>query len=213
MGAVHHQKPLGQAGNIRHGVADHHNGGVLRLPVSLNIAQHLCPSRGVQAGGGLVQNQHFRFHGNHTGDRHPALLSAGQFKGRGLQLLRGKPHQLSRLPHPAVHLLLIQAHILGAEGDVLINRFFKQLVFGILKYQSHPEPALPGGGLIRPDVLSVQKNRAGGGAQQSVEMLHQGGFAGTGMADDSDKLSPLHRKGHILQRHMLKRGSGAVYMA
>ena len=61
-----------------------------------------------------------------------------------------------------------------------------------------------------PDVLAVQKDLAGGGLQQTVELLHQGGLTGAGMSDDADELSPVYRKGHIVQRLDAREGFADV---
>ena len=41
---------------------------------------------GIETYGGFVQNQHFRFHSDNARNGNTALLAAGQFKGRNLQL-------------------------------------------------------------------------------------------------------------------------------
>ena len=89
---------------------------------------------GVKTGGGLVQNQHFRLHGNNARNGYPALLAAGQVKGRDLQLGLRQAHKARSLPDTAVDLLSRQAHVLGAEGDVLIHRLLKQLIFRVLEH-------------------------------------------------------------------------------
>ena len=43
-----------------------------------------------------------------------------------------------------------QAHVLGAEGDVLVDRLLKQLVLRVLEHQPHLEPGLPGQLLALP---------------------------------------------------------------
>ena len=53
------------------------------LPVQLvNGGQHLLPADGVQHGGGLVQHDALRLHGDDAGDGDPLLLTAGEQMGR-----------------------------------------------------------------------------------------------------------------------------------
>ena len=191
-------------------MADHHDGGIFGFAVGFDIFQDLCPAGRIKSRGGLVENEHLRLHGDDTGDGHPAFLSAGQIEGRHLQLLLGQTDQLGRFPNPAVDLIGLQAHILGAEGDVLVHRLLKKLVLGVLEHQTHPEPGLAGKFLILVDVLTVQQNRAGGGLQQTVQVLHEGGFAGTGVADDAHELAPLHGEVHVVDGLVLKGGSGGI---
>ena len=185
-------------------MGNHHNGGVLRLTVGFDIAQNFRPAYGIQAGGGLVQNQHLRLHGNDSGDGHPTLLTAGQVKGRDLQLRLRQAYKARGLPDTAVNLFFVQTHILGAEGNVPVDRLLKELILRVLEHQSHPEPGLPGQLLVRPDVHPVQKHLAGGGLQKAVHLLHQGGFSGACMSDNADKLSGFQGKGDIVQSLVLK---------
>lgn len=82
-----------------------------------------------------------------------ALLPAGQVEGRNLQLLFRQAHKARSLPDPAVDFFLGKAHIGWTEGDVLIDRLFKELILGILEDQPHPEPGGSCKLLIGPDVL------------------------------------------------------------
>ena len=79
-------------------------------------------------------------------------------------------------------------------------------------YKPFPQTGLSGGGLVGPDVLAVQQNPAVGGLQQTVQVLHQSGLTGTGMANNADKLAPFHTERYIIQRRVLERGSPAIDM-
>ena len=121
----------------------------------------------VQPGGGLVQHQHPGLHGDHPGDGHPALLPAGQVEGGFLQHPRLQPHKPGGLAHPAVHLVLIQPHVLGAEGDVLVHRLLKELVLRVLEHQPHLEAGLFGDLGVGPDIGV----KASGGIHSKEEAL------------------------------------------
>ena len=61
-----------------HVVGDEHNRHAL-LPVEpVDGGQHLPPPDGVQHGGGLVQHDALRLHGQHARDGDALLLSAGE---------------------------------------------------------------------------------------------------------------------------------------
>ena len=74
--------------------------------------------------------------------------------------------------------------ISGAESDVLVHCFLKQLIFRVLEHQTHLEANLPDLLRLRPDILPPQQDLSCRWLEQTVQMLDQGGFAGAGMADD-----------------------------
>ena len=191
-------------------MADHNDRSVLGLLVVPDIGQDTLPAHRIQTGSGLVENQHVRLHGDHAGNGHPALLTAGQLKGRFLQVFLGNAHESGSPAYPLVDLLFGQSHVLGAEGDVQIGGLLKQLVLRILEHQAHPESGLPGELLIAPDIPAVQENLSGRGLQKAVEMLNQGGFSGACMADDPDKLSPVHGQIDVLNGITLEGRTGSI---
>ena len=147
--------------------------------------------------GSRPADEHLGLHSDDSGNGHPALLAAGQLKGGLLQLLIPQAHEARGLPHPAVHLGLVQPHVLGAEGDVLIDGLLKQLVLRVLEYQPHLEPGLPGGLGVAPDVGPLEEDLSGGGLEQSVEVLDQGGLARPGVSDDPKVFALIGGKVHI----------------
>ena len=124
-------------------------------------------------------------------------MSAGQLEGGFFQHVLPQPNKLGGLAHPAVDLPLVQPHVFRAEGDILIDGLLKELVLRVLKYQSHLEAGLAGALLALPDVPAVETDHAGGGLQEPVEVLDQGGLAGSGVADDPQILSPVGGKIHV----------------
>ena len=181
--------------------------GLMVLP---DIAQDgLHPLR-VQAGGGLVQNEHLGLHGDHPGDGHPALLAAGQLKGGFFQVVVPQAHEVGRRPHPAVNLLLVQPHVLGAEGDVLIYCLLKELVLRVLEHQPHLKPSLFGDLGVGPDVHVLKEDRPRRRLEQGVQMLNQGGLSAAGVADDAQVLPGVGAEVHTVQRRVLKGRSSGV---
>ena len=126
----------------------------------------------------------------HTGDGHPALLAAGKFKGRLPERLFRQIHRISggigragRSPPRPV------SYSSGRRRCPCIPSPQRADTPGT------GTPAPPGSGSsrdllgLRPDILSLTEDLAGGGLQQAVEVLDQGGFAGAGVADDAHELA------------------------
>lgn len=107
----------------------------------------------------------------------PALLPSGQLEGGFVEELLFQPYESRRPPDPRVDFILGQAHIFRAEGNILIGGVLKELMFRILEDHPHPEPDVPDLFWLGPDIPALQQHLAGGGFQQPVQMLHQGGFS------------------------------------
>ena len=186
---VHHDDPVHILRHIIHTVGHkqyRHTGFSLHL---LDQLQYLRSSLRIQSCSGLVQNQDLRLHSQHSCNGHSPLLSSGKFKGRLLIELLGKANTLKRLLGTGFDLLLRQSQILGAETHIGKDIDLKQLVFRILKNQSHLTAQQF---LVKPlfiDILTVKADGSGSAFDQTVQVLYQGRFAGTGMSDDSNKLS------------------------
>ena len=191
VGTVQHQQTVRHCSYILHGVTDHHDGSIFSFSITFDITQDFRAANGVQSRRGFIKNQNFRLHGNHTGNCHTALLSAGKIKRRHLKLLIRDANKAGCFPHPAVDFLRTQSHILGAESDILVHRLLKKLVFRVLEHQAHPKARLASCFLVRPNVYTIQQNLSGGGLQQTIQLLHQCGFTGAGMTDDTHKFSTI----------------------
>ena len=181
--------------------------------IVVDVAQDGRHANWVQAGGGLVQYEHGGLHGNNAGDGDPALLSAGQLKGGFFQHVLPQPNKLGGLAHPAVDLPLVQPHVFGAKGDILIDGLLKELVLRVLKHQSHLEAGLAGALLALPDIPALEEDAAGGGLEQPVEVLDEGGFARAGVADDAQVLPAVGGKVHVHQGPVFKGGTGGIDVA
>ena len=158
-------------------MADHQNRGARRLTVGADIFQQRSTARRIKTCRGLVKDDDLRLHGDDAGNGDAALLSAGQVKGRLVQHIRIHAGKVSRTQNPLPDLVLLQAHVFRAEGDILKDRILKKLIFRVLEYQPHAKPRRTGGQLVLPNALAVQEHVALRGLEQAVEMLDQGGFA------------------------------------
>ena len=85
--------------------------------------------------GRLVQNEHARFHGEHTGKRHALLLTAR--KRVGLVALKAhQAHALQRLAYTLRNLCRWHAKVFGTKRNVIFDKRCHQLVIGILEYHA-----------------------------------------------------------------------------
>ena len=207
-----HHQPVSQSGHILHGMADKDNGGVVGLPVGLNIGQNAGGARRVQTGGGLVQNEDLGLHGDDPRNGHPPLLAAGELKRGAGENFVTQTGKSSSPTHPPVNFAFVQLHVAGSESNVLVHRFLKQLILRILKNQPHLETDGVGQFLAAPDILSLEENLTRGGTDQAVEMLDQGRLSRTRASNDAKGLPLINGQVHGIQGPLLKRGVGAVYM-
>jgi len=53
----------------------------------LHDVQNVADKLRVKGAGGLIEQHHFRFHGERTGDGHTLLLAAGKLCGVGIELI------------------------------------------------------------------------------------------------------------------------------
>ena len=114
------------------------------------------------------------------------------------------------LPGAGFRLLVREAHVFGAEHDVLEHRLLKELVFRVLEHHAHLEAHRPDFLGLGPDVLAVQQHLARGGPQQAVEHLDEGGLAAARVADNPQELPFLHLDVHPIHGGFLKGGAWAV---
>ena len=82
----------------------------------------------------------------------------------------------------------------------------------VLEYQSHLAPQLFFLKIVIVNIFSVKINMTGGCLDQTVQMLHQRGFTGAGMSNQTDKLSVGNFQTDIIQCFYGKGGIVSVYM-
>ena len=127
-------------------------------------------------------------------------MSAGQLKGTALQQRFIEADEFCRLVDALIDLRLVEAHILRAEGDVLIARFLKELVLRVLEHQTRQETEIPDLFRLGPEVAAINDDLAAGGFVQTVHVGDEGALAGAGGTDDAHKISLFHLKAHVIQR-------------
>ena len=170
---------------------------------------HVAPLR-VEAGGGLIEDQHLGVHRDHARDRRAALLAARKLKRRFFEQGRlqvCKPRRLLR----ALHRLLVgKPHVLRAEHDVLQNCLLEELVLGVLEHHAHLKAHAADLLRLLPDVLPVQQHLPARRADQAVEHLDQRRFAAARVADHADKLALFDCDRDVLHRGLFKGRARAV---
>ena len=147
-----------------------------------------------------------------AGSRPAVGSSAGQLKRGLLQRFLADADKAGGAADAGVDLVLGQAHVFGAEGDISVDRLFKQLILRVLEHQTDVEADLAGELHVLPDIAAFKQHAAGRRLQKAVHMLHQRRLAGAGMADEADKLTSADRQADIGKRSVFKRRIGAVDM-
>ena len=115
--------------------------------------------------------------------------------------------------HPLVDLGLVQAHVLGAKGDIFIAGLLKQLVLRVLEHQTGEETEISYFFGLGPQVAAININFAAGGLVQAVHVGNEGALAGAGGPDDAHKIALFHGKAHIVQRGDRIGHSGVIDIA
>ena len=180
--------------------------------VALDGREDAVPALGVEAGRRLVQHQDAGLHRHDAGHRHPALLAARQLEGAAVQQGLVQAHEAGGLPHPAVDLLFLQAHVFGAEGDVLIAGLLEQLVLGVLEHQPRQKAEVPYFGGVLPDVPAVDDDAASGGLVQAVHVADQGALARAGGPDDAHEIPFFHLEADVVQSGHFAGHPGVIHI-
>ena len=189
----------------------HHHHGHLLLSQRPDDLEDFPGQLGIQGGGGFIEKQDIRMHGQRPGNGHPLLLPAGQLAGIRVRLV-GKPHLLEqgrRLPAGLV--LASPSHPDGGFGQVLHHRHMGKQI-EVLKHQPKPAADLlqhrPGavhaavcplaGGHGHHGQILI-RDTAGIHPLQQGQAAQEGGFAGAGRADDGQHFPLAHLKGDPLE--------------
>ena len=170
-----------------------------------DLAHHLR----VQGGGGLVEQQYLRVHGQSPGDGHTLLLAAGDLPGLGVDI--GGHAHLLQVIHGAllsIHLVLLE-HLHLAYHTVFQHGHVVEQVEG-LEHHTHPGTVLGGVDAPARHIVSVVEDLAGGGRLQQIDAPQQRGLAGAGGADNGDDVALVHGKVNISQHFVLAKCLGEV---
>ena len=166
---------MGVAGAEFHIVADHDHGDASRRQGAEDGGQLLL-ELGVQALGGLVQQQDLRVKEQHLTQGGTLLLAAGQVVGMAVQQRR-QAAERHRLLHPL--LPQVGGYPLSVKGliQILADGLFHKQRTGILRQHAHT-----------PDTA----HRAAIGRQRTAEQVERGGLARAVSAQQCQKLPLIH---------------------
>ena len=121
-------------GGLFHKVRNHHDGHAAIVQRVASLHEALASTR-IEHRRSLVQYEHARFHGEHTGKRHALLLATR--KCMGLVALKAhQAHALQRLAYTLRNLCRWHAKVFGTKRNVIFDKRCHQLVIGILEYHA-----------------------------------------------------------------------------
>jgi len=152
---LNHKHLVGVLGDVLHAVGDEQHGGAGLLMVVLHFREDLISALGVEARRRLVQHEDAGLHGHDAGHGHTALLTAGQLERAALQKRFIEADEPGRLVDARVDLRLVQPHVLGAKGDVLVAGLLEQLVLRVLEHQTRQEAEISYLFRLGPEVAAV----------------------------------------------------------
>ncbi len=187
MALVQYQDVASELGHQLHVVGDEDDGVALAVEVS-HLFHQGAGTAPIQARRRLVQHQNLGTHGpdRRQGDLPPQAVSEDGGWSIGLVF---KPKESQSFSRTVRHLPLRETQIARAKSDLLPNRGSEDLMVGVLEEVTDFPRQLPH--TLTGRVLTQDEDSATGGTQQAVEVLDQGGLAGTVLADDGQEVTGL----------------------
>ena len=179
--------------DLREDVGAEDDGVVLgQVPDQIPDLHHLL---GVQAHGGLVQNDDLGKAQDGLGQAHPLPVALGQVPDQpGAHVLQmGQGQDLIQLVLPLVLGDLLQ---LRAEAEILLHRHV-----GIQGRDLRQVPdAGPGGLRLLQNIVALHQHLALRGGQIAGHDIHRGGFSGAVRPQKAEDLAVLHREAQVVHR-------------
>lgn len=144
---------------------------------------------GIDRAGGIVEDQHFRFLQQRTGDAEPLTLTAADigaalFDERIVLLLKPLDKGI-RLSDSASLDDLLVARILISPAQILFDRSAEKNVL----LQDHRHAVSQRLDVVFPDRMTAEKHFAFARIVKTRNQVDQRRFAGTGSADDADRFA------------------------
>ena len=146
---------------------------------------------GVEAGHGLVEDQHVGAHRHRAGDRGALLLAVAQHVRRALAQMADL-ERLERVLHAAARDVFGQPDVERPERDVLIDGAGEELIVGVLEDEADGGAQRGEAGAVVGHGLSAEKHGAGGRPIGAVEVQEQRRLAGAVGADDGQAPALAH---------------------
>src|SRR5215218_260289 len=193
--SLHDHDPVAILGGEVHVVGYDHDRLSLVVQPDGEVHDLLGPLE-VLSGGGLVEHQNVRAHRHHRRNRHPLLLALAEEEGvlvhqvRDLQVLGG-------LFDAPADLLFGEAHVLGAEGELLLDLHLEDLGVRVLEDVADRQRHL--GDRSPARVQARHGDGTLGGLQEPVEVLDERGLPRPVLAEDSHEIAPADLEVHLMQ--------------
>ena len=197
---IHGHYPVGGREYLVQPVFRHEDGNTQLAVDPLDGGKQVAGGQRVQHGGGFVQDQQLRTHGQRRGQIHQLLLTAGQLRG-----LAAEPclhaEKGGHLRHTAADHGDGQGHILKAKSQLMPHEIGDDLVIRILLYKAD----LRRSGQLRQlgERFFLIKGLAGlcpNRQQAGLGMTQQCGLATAGGAAQHHILAFLYLQRHFVQR-------------
>lgn len=126
-----------------------------------------------------------------------------------------RPHadKVCRFTHTLVYLCRAQSHVLGAEGDIGIHRLLKKLILRVLEHKSNLVADILSRDFVGVYILAVDRDRAGGRLQQSVQVLDKCRLTRARVTDKSHELAVRYLNIYVVYCDLFKGRARTVNMA
>ena len=172
--------------SLFHKVRNHHDGHTAIVERAAGLHKALAPAR-IEHRGRLVQDEHARLHGEHAGKRHTLFLPARERVGL-VALEAHQPHGLQHLAHTLRNLDRFHPKVLGAKGNVVLDKRRHQLIIGILEHHTRGRADVVDQlGIGRVHAVDAHRSRIG--LQQRIQMLGKCRLARPVATKNAEKLA------------------------
>ena len=172
--------------------------------------EHLLGGGGVERGGGLVEDEQARVHGQHGAEGHPLLLTPGEgAQVPGAQV--GDAEEVQRLLDPASHRAGGETELLHPVGQLLLHRVGDEARGGVLADVADRVRALAGRGAHHAPPVEAHvalEHAAGEPGHETGDHAEQGGLADPGRSRDEDQLPLLHHQVDAVEHRRRRGGVG-----
>ena len=212
--AVHHQHPVGEAGDDAQVVGDEQDGQVAGLPQFVEQVEHLGLDGHVESGGRLVRDQQVGVAGQSDGDHHPLAHPARQLVGVGVHetLRPGQVHLVEEVHCNVSHRPLVEIGAVKLQRlDDLAPGLQDRVQRGERVLEDHGDPAAADPAhlplALGQQVLAAQRYRGPGSelAPDPGNQTHDGqsgeALAAAGLADEPDPLAGADGEADVGHRH------------
>ena len=185
--AAHHRDPVGEQNGFGHVMGDH-DGGQAELAMQFaKIVAERVAGEGVERAERLVHQHDARLCGERARHADALALAAGKFVRQAVAILRAvEPHQIEQFIHPRGNLGWRRARQLRRDADIVGDAQMRKQPAAL---EHIADPSSQQDRIDVAYVLAFNRDRAGVRFDQPVGEPQQRGLAGTGAADDGQKLS------------------------